>query len=155
MESIPVENGGLPVAVPENEAIIRRLNDEVLNAGNPAAVEGILDPDHVLYYPLLPEPMRGAQQWGQTVVNYFTAFPDMKITIEDMISDRDMVVARWSAIGTHKGDLLGIPPTNKTVHWSGVGIYRIRNGLILEQWGMDDQLGLMQRLGVIPTPGQG
>jgi steroid delta-isomerase-like uncharacterized protein len=136
-----------------NEAVVRRFVDEVLNAHNAAAADDVLAPDHILNYMLLPEPMVGAKAWEQSVQNYFTAFPDMKVTIDDFVSQGDKVAARWTATATHTGPLMGIPPTGRQVTWIGMGVYRIVDGKIAEQWGIDDALGLMQRIGAIPSGG--
>jgi steroid delta-isomerase-like uncharacterized protein len=136
----------------DNETIVRRFVEEVLNSGNAAAADELLASDHILHYMLMPQPMIGVKQWEQAVAMYFTAFPDMKIVIDDMISQGDKVVARWSATATSTGPLMGIPPNGKSLKWIGTGIYRIANGRIVEQWGIDDALGLMRQLGAVPAP---
>ena len=138
-----------------NEAVVRRFVDEVLNAGNAAAADDVLAEDHILNYMLLPEPMVGAKAWEESVKNYFTAFPDMKVTIDDFVSQGDKVAARWTATATHTGPLMGIPPSGRQVTWIGMGVYKIADGKIVEQWGIDDALGLMQRIGAIPSGGGG
>jgi len=85
---------------------------------------------------------------------YRTAFPDVHFTIEDQIAEGDRVVTRWTARGTHQGPLVGIPPTSKQVTMSGIAIYRLVDGKIVEQWGVNDMLGLLQQLGVVPILGQ-
>ncbi len=79
------------------------------------------------------------------------AFPDITYTIEDLIAEGDKVVARWSAQGTHRGDFMGIPPTNKQVRFSEIEIIRVVDGKAVEEWEELDRLGLMTQLGVIPT----
>jgi predicted ester cyclase len=82
-----------------------------------------------------------------------TAFPDMHITIEDIITEGDKLVQRWVAQGTHKGELMGIVPTGKQVTITGINISRIVGGKLVEDWTEADMLGMMQQLGVIPPPG--
>ncbi len=81
---------------------------------------------------------------------YRSAFPDLHFTVEEVIADGDKVVARYSARGTHKGELNGIAPTGKSTNVSGVTIARIANGKVAESWVNWDALGLMRQLGVVP-----
>jgi steroid delta-isomerase-like uncharacterized protein len=143
------------MSIEENKAVVRRFVDEVLNGQSLAAADELLAPDHILHYMLLPEAMIGAKAWEQAVSVYYTAFPDMVVTIDNMIGEGDQVGARWTATATHKGDLMGVPPTGRKVTWIGHGFYKIANGQIVEQWGIDDAMGLMQKLGAIPSPGGG
>lgn len=80
-----------------------------------------------------------------------TAFPDITYTVEDLIAEDDKVVARWSARGTHTGDFMGIPPTNKRVRFSGIEVIWVVDGRAVKEWGELDRLGLMAQLGAIPT----
>ena len=82
------------------------------------------------------------------------AFPDFRLTIEDLIAEGETVMARWSCRGTHKGDLSGIAPTGKQFTISGVSIARFANGKMAEGWVNWDALGLMQQLGVVPELGK-
>jgi len=83
------------------------------------------------------------------------AFPDLERPVEDLVAEGDRVVARWTSSGTHKGDFQGIPPTGKHVETSGITIFRIENGKIVEEWSESDVLGMLQQLGAIPSPGKG
>lgn len=85
----------------------------------------------------------------QFVSRLATAFPDLHITIEDMISEVDKVVARVTVRATHKGTFMGsIPPTGKEVIFTGVDIFQISGGKIIGRWNQRDLLGLMQQLGL-------
>ncbi len=84
---------------------------------------------------------------------YFAAIPDMHATIDDMVAEGDKVVVRYTVEGTQQGELLGVPPSGKRFQTSGISVYRLAEGKIAEQWEQADLLGLMQQLGVIPTPG--
>lgn len=77
-----------------------------------------------------------------------------RYTVEDMIAEGDKVAARATASGTHQGDFLGIPPTGKHATWSEIHIGRVVDGKFVEHWANSDQLGLLQQLGVVPTPEQ-
>jgi steroid delta-isomerase-like uncharacterized protein len=79
------------------------------------------------------------------------AFPDLHITVEDLIEEGDKVVGRNSITGTHQGEYMGIPPTGKTVTYNEIFIFRFDNGRIAETWGVVDVFLQMQQLGVIPS----
>jgi predicted ester cyclase len=81
------------------------------------------------------------------------AFPDLHHTIEDMIAEGDRVVTRLTAEGSNTGQFYGMPATGKPVRVSEIAIFRIADGKIVEQWPQSDALGMMQQLGMIPTPG--
>ena len=135
-----------------NKTLVRRFYEEVFNKGNLAAIDEICSPnvvDHSLP-PGLPAGIAGVKQ---LVGMYRAAFPDLALTIEDMIAEGDKVVVRWSGVGTHRGDLMGIAPTGKQVAISGIGIDRIANGKLAEHWERFDEMGMMQQLGIVPTPG--
>ena len=82
---------------------------------------------------------------------FLAAFTDIRVTIEDQIAEHDKVVTRWSAEGTHSGAFMGIPPTGKRVHTSGIEIHLIRDGRIAAEWGASDELGLLTQLGAIES----
>ena len=86
---------------------------------------------------------------------FLAGLPDLRVTIEELVADADKVAVRRSYMGTHQGELLGIPPTGKHVRISGISIFRLAGGKIAEQWEQLDRLALMQQLGALPTPGQG
>jgi predicted ester cyclase len=85
---------------------------------------------------------------------YLTAFPDLHLTIEDLIAEGDKVVDRQTARGTHQGTFMGIPPTGKQITVTAMNISRIVGGKIVEHWVELDTLGMLQQLGVVPMPGQ-
>jgi steroid delta-isomerase-like uncharacterized protein len=85
-----------------------------------------------------------------------TAFPDLERTIEDLFAaEGDKVVLRWTARGTHEGDFNGLPPTGVTATSSGITIFRVEDGRIVEEWAESDMLGLLQQVGAIPGPNGG
>jgi predicted ester cyclase len=80
------------------------------------------------------------------------AFPDARVTVEDQIAEGEMVVTRWRATGTHTGELMGIPPTERRSEISGITINRLSGSRIAEDWYQSDDFGMLQQLGVIPSP---
>ncbi|MCP5110053.1 MAG: ester cyclase [bacterium] len=132
----------------ENRAIIRRLVDEVWNQGKLSVIDEIHTPNYVGHAP--PEHMRGPEGYKELVAKYRAALPDIRWSIEDMITQGDRVVFRWSTRWTHKGDLGGIAPTGKKGTAMGISICRITDGRIAEEWATWDALGFLQQIGVIP-----
>jgi steroid delta-isomerase-like uncharacterized protein len=137
----------------ENKALARRLFEDIWNKGNLDAFDDIYAPDIVNHTlpPGIPQGIEGNKMFTKM---YLTAFPDTKMTIDLQIAEGDKVVTRWHAQGTHKGELMGIPATGKQATVTGIAIDRIAGGRIVESWGEFDQMGMMQQLGVVPTPGQ-
>jgi predicted ester cyclase len=136
-----------------NKASVRRFYDEVFNKKNMAAIDEFIDPNHVDHAapPGTPSGLKGVKQ---TLTMYLTAFPDLHFTVEDIIAERDQVVARLTARGTQQGEFMGIPPTGKQATVTAIDISRFAGGKSVEHWLNMDTLGLLQQLGVIPAPGQ-
>jgi steroid delta-isomerase-like uncharacterized protein len=136
----------------DNKAAIQRVFEEVLNQGNMAVVDEVYSPDNVFH--TSTGPVHGFEGLKQFVNMYRSAFPDIQFTIEDLIAEGDKIVTRYTARGTHRGDLQGIPPTGRQVTVTGIIISRFANGKFVEGWLDFDALGMLQQLGVIPAPGQ-
>ena len=137
----------------DNKTVSRRFLEEVWNKGNLAVLNEIITRDHVNSGPgTLPGLPNGPEGSKQLVTVYRNAFPDVHFTIDDQIAEGDKVVTRWSAHGTHQGELVGIPATGKSSTVTGISVDRLVNGKIAESWGIFDQFGMMQQLGVIPMP---
>ena len=136
-----------------NKTVSRRFLEEVWNKRNMAVLNEIIANDHVNSGPgTLPGLPTGPEGAKQFVTMYLNAFPDVHFTIDEQIAEGDKVVTRWTAHGTHKGELVGIPATGKSSTVTGINVERIVNGKIVESWGIFDQFGMMQQLGVIPVP---
>jgi len=128
----------------ENKARMRRLFEEV-NKGKAAAMAAI---DRSI-------DMRGdLKNIKQTISEEFSAFPDLHYTIDDMVAEGDKVATRVTMTGTHKGEFMGIPPTNKKITIRAIFIHRFAGGKIVEEHCEYSALDLMQQLGLkeIPTP---
>ncbi len=134
----------------DNKVLVQRFFEEVLNQKNLAALDQFISPgavNHTLPAGLPQEP-------SQFLGLYLNGFPDVKATVEDLMADGDKVVARVSYLGTHQGTFRGISPTGKQVAVTGINIFRIVNGKLVEHWGLADRLGALQQLGVVPPLGQ-
>ena len=97
--------------------------------------------------PGLPPGKEGVRIWASI---FRKAFPDVRSIAEDVIVEGDKVVERFTAWGTFNGEFMGIPPTGKAGSTTGINIFRVANGKIVEHWGNSDDLGMMQKIGVIP-----
>jgi steroid delta-isomerase-like uncharacterized protein len=133
-----------------NKVVVRRLLDEVWNKGNLSLVDELFTPNFEFHDASTPDLGRGPESEKKRVTLYRNAFPDLRLTIEDMIAEGETVVTRWSCRGTHKGDLSGIAPTGKQITISGITVGRFANGKIAQGYANWDALGLMQQLGVVP-----
>lgn len=133
----------------DNKALVHRAF-EVLNKKNLSVLDELIDPNFVYHFAAYP-PVQGIKGLQQVFSTYLTAFPDLQMTIEDLIGEGDKVAARVTGRGTQRGELMGIPPTGKQVTVTALHIFRIANGKLVEQWQNSDDLGLMQQLGVVPV----
>jgi len=136
----------------ENKAIVRRVNDEVWSEGHLDVIDELIADNFVATVVGAPEQIRGPQGFREFVVMYRTAFPDLRITVDEQFAEGEIAVTRWKAIGTSTGELMGMPATGKQATTAGINIKRISGGKSVEGWGLFDQLGLLQQLGVVPTP---
>ena len=137
-----------------NKNAVRRLFEEVWNKGNLQVTDELFTPNYTHHDSSTPDVGRGPESEKKRATLYRAAFPDFRLTIEDLIAEGETVMARWSCRGTHKGDLSGIAPTGKQFTISGVSIARFANGKMAEGWVNWDALSLMQQLGVVPELGK-
>jgi len=134
----------------QNKAVIRRVFDELWNKGDLRVADELFASTYTHHDPSTPDAGRGPESEKKRVTLYRTALHDLRLTIEDIIAEGEMVMARWSCRGTHKGDLNGIAPTGKQIATSGISMVRFASGKMVEGWINWDALGLMQQLGVVP-----
>ncbi len=142
------------MSVEENKAIIRRSVEEFWNKGNIAAIDEFYASNYVGHDPSKLH-AGNLEEFKGSAMAVFAGFPDLQVTIEDMVAEGDRVVKHWTARGTHQGEFMGIAPTGKQITITGMDIYRIAGNKIEECWSNSDSLGMMQQLGVVPPPGAG
>ena len=135
----------------ETKAIARRFLEEAFNGGKLDVVDELVAPEFVNHDAALPEPAIGIEAAKASITGYRDAFPDLRLTIEQQVAEGEYVTTRWSARGTHQGDLMGIAATGKQATVTGITIDRIVDGRFVESWTNWDTLGLMQQLGVVPS----
>ncbi len=137
----------------ENKALARR-SWEVVTEGSLDTLEDALAEvyanDFILHE--AGEDIVGIEGLTQFVSMMRSAFPDLRITLEDDMAEGDKAVTRWIGQGTHQGELMGIAPTGNQVTITGITIHRIEDTKIVEEWSNWDALGLMQQIGAVPSP---
>lgn len=136
----------------ELKAVVRRELEEMFSAGNLGVADEIIAADYVGHDSALPEPIRGPAGVKEAVAGYRAAFPDLTVTIKAQVTEGDILVTRWTARGTHQGELFGVAPTGKQATVTGISIDRFSGGMIVESWTNWDALGLLQQLGAVPVP---
>jgi steroid delta-isomerase-like uncharacterized protein len=131
----------------ENKALVRRVIEEGFNKRNVALFDELFA-DCVYRGPGVGE-LRG-EAYRQFLASVVAAFPDGCWTIEDQVAEGDKVATRWTFIGTHQRELMGIAPTGRQLTLSGMMMDRVVGGKIAEEWEEYDALGMMQQLGALP-----
>jgi steroid delta-isomerase-like uncharacterized protein len=130
---------------------MRRYYGEVWAKGNLVVADELVADSFVDHMPM-PDQRPGRDGHNDAVLAIRSAFPDLQLTIEDVLGEGDRVVGRWTMRAAHSGELMGIPATGKPVEMQGIDIVRIESGRIAEMWHIEDVLGLLIQIGVVPTP---
>ena len=138
----------------DNKAIVRRLYEEVWNKRNFEVLSELISPSHALQGPNSSGSSIGPEAYKRQVLRFLEGYPDLRWTIEDIVAEKDKVVACWTLSGTHKGDYMGVPATNKKVSVGGITIHHIAGGKIMDSHTNWDLLGMMQQLGAVPPLGK-
>ena len=128
---------------------VRRFYREVWNRGNVAATNELAAPDCVRHDPSGPVPMEPSG-FAAMASRWRAALPDLRLDIDVLLAEADLVAARWTISGTHTGPLGGIPASGKAVTFSGVNVFRIVSGRISEIWNHRDDLRFYQEIGALP-----
>jgi len=146
--SQPPKMAECPATTPEeNVAMVRRWYDEALNGRKPEVFAEVLWPNAVLHLGVFPDAL-GAEAVTRSLGTLTAGFPDLSYTVDDVITDDDMVLARWSGTGTHTGAaFLGIETSGKPVDWNGMNAFRFQCGRIIEGWSEANGLSALRQLG--------
>jgi steroid delta-isomerase-like uncharacterized protein len=137
----------IPVSIEENKKLVLRYQ-EIYNSNNLEALIEVLSADLLTprIMPGIPSGIEGAKAAHRIML---AAFPDYQTVIDDILAEGDKVAARITMTGTHQGNFMGIPPTGRHVSFSGMYIARIADGKIVEHWGEEDGVSLLQQLGAL------
>ena len=135
----------------ENKALIYRWFEEVWNQGNEKVIDELLAEDGVVHGLVdgSGQPVRGLKGFHEFHKQFRGAFPDLNISVDDVIAEGDRVVARCSVRGRHTGEHLGFEATNAPIQFEGIAIVRIKDGKIVEAWNQFDFLAMNKQLGVL------
>lgn len=142
----------LSMSAEENKALILRVFEEGVNGGDDAVFDEVISPDYVNHS--MPAPTPGLEGFKQLIGMFRAAFPDLSVTVVDVVAEGDRVATRGTMSGTHRGDFMGVPATAGTVEVPYIDIWRVEGGKGVENWVQMDMLGMMQQLGVVPMPEQ-
>jgi steroid delta-isomerase-like uncharacterized protein len=138
------------MSVEENKAVVRRWvtawNEQDLDAA-----EGLLAPGYVRHDANAPDVVGPAAE-RQFIAGALAAFPDLRFDVEQLVAEGDLVLGRYTARGTQRGDFAGVAATHRAVVFVATESYRLEGGRIAEQWVVMDTLGLLQQLGALPAP---
>ena len=132
----------------ENKALIRRYIEELKNKENFSIIDELWTPDSIFHTPHGRD--HGPEEFKKTRIAERKAFPDLRMEIDDIIAEGDKVVIRWTERGTFKAHWGNIPPTGEKIEISGIMIFRLSGGKIMEIWDAFDLLNMWQQLGVNP-----
>ena len=135
-----------------NKNLVEAFIQDLFSRGDLDAVDRYLAPDFVNHDPPFPGAPAGPEGMRQAAVMFRAAMPDWHSDLDQLVAEDDIVVERFTATGTHRGPLMGVPGTGHTVTLPGVNIFRIQAGRIVERWGRLDELGLLHQLGIAPDP---
>lgn len=138
---------------PDNKSIVRRLYEEAWNKRKLEIANQLISPSHALHGPLYTGPAIGPEVYKGQVAIFVAGFPDLRFAIEDTVAEQDKVVVCWTFSGTHLGEFMGVPATNKKVSVDGITIHILSKGIIMDTYISLDMWGLMQQLGVVSAPG--
>jgi steroid delta-isomerase-like uncharacterized protein len=134
----------------DNKALPQRVFREILNEGRLDVADEIVAPHFLLHSPTRPEPFEGPHGFKEFVTDLRNGFPDLNITIEQVIGEGEFVSIRSRVAGTHLGTYRGIPATGRRIAQSQLHMFRVVDGQINETWQEIDGLGIMQQLGIFP-----
>jgi predicted ester cyclase len=136
-----------------NKQVIREFTKIFKNQHNVDGVSHLFDTKNFVHHFRAPLPT-GFEGLRQVGIMMNGAFPDVVVKEEDLIASGHRVVERSSAVATHKGSMMGEPPTNKPIAWSEIHIYRLKDGKVCEHWAEIAMMELLQQIGVLPELGQ-
>jgi steroid delta-isomerase-like uncharacterized protein len=135
------------MSTPENVKVVRQMFD-AWNAHDADRLVKLLDEKYMSESDTVPSPINGRDGARQFMLVYIKAFPDLHIDVTQSLAEGDFVVTRWTAKGTQRGELMGIPPTNRRAITNGCSVNQIRAGKVIHEWLYWDTGHLLKQLGV-------
>ena len=135
----------------QNVAVVRRAVEEIWNQGALDLADELFAPDYVNHGGLIPDLVRGPEAIKVSVALYHLAFPDLRITVEELVAQENVVALRWTARGTPRGECPGGATTGTPDPPTGMTFCRIAGDQITESWTCWDRLGLLEQVGLVPS----
>lgn len=133
-----------------NAELVRGFFEQAVNQRDEAALQEFLAPDYVNYTFAAMGYPRGVEGMKAALDLFLSGFPDLRVTVEDVIADGDKVSSRGVMRGTHGGEFMGVPPSGKQMQIEWIDVWQVKNGQLVENWVQIDLLGLMQQIGAVP-----
>ena len=130
------------------EDTLTRLYEDVWNGANPDTADKLVHEEYLIHDRDLAAEMQGPELYKALASGTRDVFPDMTITIEDMVTAGEKIALRWTMTGTHQGTMFGVESTGRQAELTAIEINRFEDGKLIETWTQSDQLGLMHQLGV-------
>jgi predicted ester cyclase len=135
----------------ENKRVVQQMVNVVQNQHQLDRMKDFFAPNFVNHLDHDPaSPLNSVEKAQQVFGQMFVAFPDLRVTIQHQVAEGDIVMTHKCFQGTHLGDFMGVAPTGKPVTFAVIDILRLETGKIVEHWAIQDRLGLMQQLGLLP-----
>ena len=138
----------------DNKTLLRNTIEEIYNKGNLNLADELVSGNYVAHDSTTVNPGTGSNGLKNQVTTLRTAFPDLRLNIEELLQDADTVSARLTAQGTHKGNFLNIPATGRNIKTTGILISHVKNGKLTDSYINWDAVTVLQQIGAIPAPGQ-
>jgi len=132
----------------KSDDLVRTFIEEAFNSGNLSILEDIIHSNY--HFSSTDTELNGVGELKEFIQLFRTAFPDLKLSIDDIFASDDKTCTSFTFTGTHEEGFMGIPPTKKAVKVRGVVISKIQENKILEEWEVLDNLGFFQQLGLVP-----
>ncbi|MBK7861045.1 MAG: ester cyclase [Archangiaceae bacterium] len=130
-----------------NKELFTRITDEVMNRGNRGLFDELVSPQLITIFTDSEKQRTAAALWSEWIAPARAAFPDLKVKVEDTVSEGELTAVRWSATGTHLGPLFGRAPTEKRINTFGLHFGRVKDGRITELWVKFSRLQMLTQLG--------
>jgi steroid delta-isomerase-like uncharacterized protein len=138
------------------ETLLHRWFEEVWNKGRAEAIDEMFADEGIAHG--LNDPhgneLRGPQGYRPFFERFRNAFPDLRVIVEDAITEGDKIAARCTVRGTHTGEGIGLAPTDRPVEFTGMTIVRVKDGKVVEAWNNFDFMAMFQQMGALQFSGQ-
>ena len=147
----PHADNAVMTTTEENKQVVDEFIQALFTKGDASAVERYLAADFIAHDPPMPDLTGDAAGFREAATRIRAAFPDWRSDVHLLVAEGDYVAEHFTASGTHRGDMMGIAATNRTVRVPGINIFRLRDGKIIERWGLLDMAAFFAQLGTDPS----